>query len=132
MKSMIHYVVAVSAALLVSATTMANEAVENTAPDTNTTLVPNVEVVQKGQKTILVSPRTGMRYVLTNPANRTVVFQTELLAPVTAQNINRITATNPALSAASQAQAEQALLDMAGLKAIPAQDAPIEQTVTAN
>ncbi len=132
MKNMVHYVVAVSTALLMSTTTMANEAVENTAPETNTVVVPNVEAVQKGQKTILVSPRTGMRYVLTNPANRTVVFQTELLAPVTAQNIHRITATNPALSAASQAQAEQALLDMAGLKAIPVQDTPVEQTVTAN
>lgn len=73
---------------------------------------PVVEAVQKDENTILVSPRTGMRYTVKNPANVPIIFKTELIAPATAANVNRIVATNPALSAISQEKAQAALLEM--------------------
>ena len=73
---------------------------------------PVVEAVQKNDTTVLVSPRTGMRYSVNNPSNVPIIFKTELLAPATAANADRIIASNPALSAESQAKAKQALIDM--------------------
>ncbi|TXJ09926.1 MAG: hypothetical protein E6Q25_01940 [Acinetobacter sp.] len=94
---------------------------------------PTVDANQKGGTTVLVSPRTGMRYSLTNPANRKVIFQTEALAPVTAQNVSRIRASNPALSEQSQQQAEKALLDMVGIVVPVVEPMTVEaQTATAN
>ncbi len=78
------------------------------------TAAPTVEAEQKRENTVLVSPRTGMRYVVNNPSNRKIIFQTEGLAPVNSQNIQRIVASNPAVSAQSQQQAQQALLELVG------------------
>lgn len=74
-------------------------------------------VTQQNSNSVMVSPRTGLRYVVNNPANRPIVFETGALQPVTAQNVKRIVATNPALSEKSQQQAEKALLDLAGINA---------------
>lgn len=56
------------------------------------------------------SPRTGMRYTLPNPNQRPVVLQTAAIVPVNTGNVNRIVASNPALSVTSQENAKQALL----------------------
>lgn len=71
-----------------------------------------VDAVQKDDNTVLISPRTGMRYTIKNPSNVPIIFKTELIAPATAANVNRIAATNPALSAASQEKAQAALLEL--------------------
>lgn len=76
---------------------------------------PVVNAVNTGTSTKLVSPRTGMRYIVNNPGNRSIVFQTEALAPVSAQNVSRIVATNPALSVESQQMAMRHLLQMTGM-----------------
>lgn len=60
--------------------------------------------------TTLISPRTGIRYTLSNTGDRPVVLKTTQIAPANAVTVNRIVATNPALSAASQEKAKQALL----------------------
>ncbi len=57
-----------------------------------------------------MSPRTGIRYTFANPQQRPVVLKTTAITPVNAANANRIVASNPALSAASQEKAKQALL----------------------
>ena len=44
------------------------------------------------------SPRTGIRYTFANPNQRPVVLQTAAIAPVNAATVNRIVASNPALS----------------------------------
>lgn len=95
------------------------------------TAAPSVQAVQDRQNTVMISPRTGMRYTVTNPANRKIIFQTEGLKPISVQNVGRIKATNPMISAESQQQAEQKLLDLAGLSA-PAQSMPSNQVATAN
>lgn len=56
------------------------------------------------------SPRTGIRYTFANPNQRPVVLQTAAIAPVNAATVNRIVASNPALSPVSQENAKQALL----------------------
>lgn len=56
------------------------------------------------------SPRTGIRYTFANPHQRPVILQTAAIAPVNAVTVNRIVASNPALSAGSQENAKQALL----------------------
>ena len=56
------------------------------------------------------SPRTGIRYTFANPDQRPIVLHTAAIAPANAANVNRIVAANPALSAASQERAKQALL----------------------
>lgn len=73
---------------------------------------PVVEAVQKNDATVLVSPRTGMRYTVNNPNNVPIVFKTELLASATAANANRIVAANPALSTVSQEKAQAALTQL--------------------
>ena len=98
---------------------------------------PEVPAVQKNDKIRLTSPRTGMHYVLTNSGNRPIVFQTEAMAAVNAQNVNRIVATNPALSVESQQMAMKNLLQLtaatqvnsAAFTATPA-SAPQNSTVT--
>ena len=75
---------------------------------------PVVEAVQKDDKTVLVSPRTGMRYSVNNPNNIPIIFRTEVIAAATSANADRIVATNPALSAESQQEAKQALIQLAG------------------
>ena len=70
-----------------------------------------VQVGTDGQVTV-ASPRTGIRYTFANP-NRPIVVQTAKIAAANAANADRIVATNPALSAASQQNAKQALLNEA-------------------
>ncbi len=70
-----------------------------------------VQVGTDGQVTV-ASPRTGIRYTFANP-NRPIVLQTAKIAAANAANADRIVAENPALSAASQQKAKQALLDEA-------------------
>ena len=84
---------------------------------------PVVDAVKKDDKTILISPRTGMRYTLSNPSNAPIVFKTEVIAPATTENANRIIASNPALSQASQQKAHAALVEIASQAAVhvPAQ-----------
>ncbi len=60
--------------------------------------------------TTLISPRTGIRYTLSNTGDRPVVLKTTPVAAANAATVNRIVAVNPALSAASQEKAKQALL----------------------
>lgn len=86
------------------------------------TSMPVVEAVQKRDNTVLISPRTGMRYTVNNAGNRPIQFKTDALQPISAQNVNRIVATNPALSAQSQQTAEKALLDLANIA--PTSNAP--------
>lgn len=98
-----------------SSMVMANDAMTVNAEKVKaTTAAPMVEAVQKKEATILVSPRTGMRYTVNNPNNIPIIFKTELIAPATTTNANRIVATNPALSVASQQKAQAALLEMIG------------------
>ena len=85
------------------------------------TSVPDVHATQDRENTVFVSPRTGMRYSVSNPSNRKIIFQTEGLKPITAQNVDRIRATNPVISAQSQQQAKQKLLDLAGIQPTPVQ-----------
>ena len=85
------------------------------------TSLPNVHASQNRENTVFVSPRTGMRYSVSNPSNRKIIFQTEGLKPITAQNVDRIRATNPVISAQSQQQAKQKLLDLAGIQPTPVQ-----------
>lgn len=85
------------------------------------TSLPNVHATQDRENTVFVSPRTGMRYSVSNPSNRKIIFQTEGLKPVTAQNVDRIRATNPVISAQSQQQAKQKLLDLASIQPTPVQ-----------
>ena len=66
--------------------------------------------VNQGQVT-LVSPRTGISYTFANPDNRPMVLETAKVSAANAANANRIVAANPALSAASQEKAKQALLN---------------------
>ncbi|WP_374664588.1 hypothetical protein [Acinetobacter sp.] len=71
-----------------------------------------VQVGADGQVTV-ASPRTGIRYTFANP-NRPIVMQTAKIAAANSANADRIVASNPALSEASQQRAKQALLDGAG------------------
>lgn len=66
--------------------------------------------VNHGQVT-LVSPRTGISYSFSNPDNRPMVLETAKVTAANSANAQRIVASNPALSAASQEKAKQALLD---------------------
>ena len=56
----------------------------------------------KQENTTVISPRTGIRYTLGNTGNRTIILQTAAIAPANSANINRIVASNPALSPKSQ------------------------------
>jgi hypothetical protein len=76
------------------------------------TAAPSVAATQQGKTTVLVSPRTGIRYSFDNPSNRPINFKTQVLMPANAQTVSRISATNPALSSESQQQAQQALLNL--------------------
>ena len=70
------------------------------------------QVGADGQVTI-ASPRTGIKYTFANP-NRPIVMQTAAIAAANSANADRIVASNPALSDASQQKAKQALLNEAG------------------
>lgn len=73
---------------------------------------PQVQAAQKQEKTVLISPRTGMRYSFNNPDGRPILFKVEPLAAANSQTVTRIVAENPALSPESQQQAVQNLLNL--------------------
>ena len=75
----------------------------NTAPSTTQAQVVNGKVT-------VVSPRTGIQYSIDNPNERPVLIQTEAIAPATSATVDRIVASNPALSEESQKEAKKALL----------------------
>lgn len=68
------------------------------------------QVEVKNDSTTIISPRTGIRYTLGHTGNRPIVLKTAAISAANSANVNRIVATNPALSAASQEKAKQALL----------------------
>jgi hypothetical protein len=75
----------------------------NTAPTATQAQVVNGKVT-------VVSPRTGIQYSIDNPNERPVLIQTEAIAPATSATVDRIVASNPALSEESQQEAKKALL----------------------
>ena len=79
----------------------------------------------KRDATIVVSPRTGVRYNLGDTENRPIIFHTQTIAPANAANIHRIVATNPALSVQSQEKAKMALIGAAAVPAV----VPTAQTI---
>lgn len=74
------------------------------------------EAQVKREVTTVISPRTGIRYTLGDTGNRPIVLQTEAIAPANSANINRIVASNPALSARSQEKAKVALIGEAAVQ----------------
>lgn len=93
-------------------------AIANTATQTTTVdkvkaatgaNVAQAEIVN--DSTTVISPRTGIRYTLGNTAGRPIILKTAAISAVTPATVNRIVASNPALSASSQEKAKQALLD---------------------
>lgn len=93
-------------------------ALANTATQTTTlekveaaTGVTTAQTEVKNDSTTVISPRTGIRYTLGNTAGRPIILKTAAVAAVTPATVNRIVATNPALSVSSQEKAKQALLD---------------------
>ena len=75
------------------------------------------EAQVKRDVTTIISPRTGIRYTLGDTGNRPIVLQTAAIAPANSANINRIVASNPALSAKSQEKAKIALIGEAAVQA---------------
>ena len=70
------------------------------------------QTVVQGNNTMIISPRTGIRYALGDTQGRAIVIQTAAIAPVNNVTVKRIIATNPALSVESQQKAEQSSLSM--------------------
>lgn len=64
----------------------------------------------KNETTTVISPRTGIRYTLGNTGGRPIILKTAAIAAVTPATVNRVVASNPALSASSQEKVKQALL----------------------
>mgnify|MGYP000113603771 CR=1 FL=1 len=90
----------------------------DTAPQTTTvekvqaaTGAVTAQAEVKNETTTVISPRTGIRYTLGDTGNRPIVLQTAAIAPANSANINRIVASNPALSVSSQEKVKLALLD---------------------
>lgn len=81
----------------------------------------SAEAQVKHEVTTVISPRTGIRYTLGDTGNRPIVLQTAAIAPANSANINRIVATNPALSARSQEKAKVALIGEAAVQTASAQ-----------
>lgn len=73
--------------------------------------VTQAQTEVKNDSTTVISPRTGIRYTLGNTAGRPIILQTAAIAPATPATVNRIVASNPALSSSSQEKAKQALLE---------------------
>lgn len=68
------------------------------------------QAVVKDDNITVMSPRTGIRYTFANPNQRPVILKTTAVTAANSANVNRIVASNPALSTASQEKAKQALL----------------------
>lgn len=131
MKKPLQLLILASAA--VSGIAFAAEAPQTTTVDkvlaakgTNT-----AEAQVKREVTTVVSPRTGIRYTLGETGNRPIVLQTAAIAPANSANINRIVASNPALSAKSQEKAKIALIGETAVQAANAAAAQTAGTQTA-
>ncbi|WP_445116640.1 hypothetical protein [Acinetobacter sp. WZC-1] len=90
---------------------------EATAPQKTTvakvqaaTGVAAAQTEVKHESTTVISPRTGIRYTLGNTGGRPIILKTAGIAAVTPATVNRVVASNPALSAVSQEKVKQALL----------------------
>ena len=68
------------------------------------------EAQVKREVTTVISPRTGIRYTLGNTGGRPIILKTAAIAAVTPATVNRVVASNPALSVSSQEKVKQALL----------------------
>lgn len=68
------------------------------------------QAVVKDDNITVMSPRTGIRYTFANPNQRPVILKTTAVTAANSANVNRIVASNPALSTASQEKAKQVLL----------------------
>ena len=68
------------------------------------------QAMVKDDNITVMSPRTGIRYTFANPNQRPVILKTTAVTAANSANVNRIVASNPALSTASQEKAKQALL----------------------
>ncbi|WP_296284611.1 hypothetical protein [uncultured Acinetobacter sp.] len=108
----------------------------DTAPQTTTvekvqaaTGVTTAQTVVKNETTTVISPRTGIRYTLGNTGGRPIILKTAAIAAVTPATINRVVASNPALSASSQEKVKQALLavDTTATNATAVTAAPAQQ-----
>ncbi len=108
----------------------------DTAPQTTTvekvqaaTGVTTAQTVVKNETTTVISPRTGIRYTLGNTGGRPIILKTAAIAAVTPATINRVVASNPALSASSQEKVKQALLavDTTATNATAVTSAPAQQ-----
>ncbi len=120
----------VLASTAVTGLAFANEAQQTTTVDKVMAAKGSTtaEAQVKREVTTVVSPRTGIRYTLGDTGNRPIVLQTAAIAPANSANINRIVASNPALSAKSQEKAKIALI---GEAAVQAADAAAAQTASA-
>lgn len=111
-----------STAMLFTLSNFAWANVNNTEAATQavqTTTVANVAATQASQtttavqndnKTVVISPRTGISYSFNNPEKRPVILKSEELAAANVNTVKRITASNPALSETSQRNAQLALV----------------------
>lgn len=105
-------------AVLLSSVFTTTLAIANESPVQTTTLdkvqdaqgntTAQIEVNQ--DITTLISPRTGIRYSLGKVGKRTVILETPAVIAANVNTVQRIVASNPALSAASQDKAKQSLL----------------------
>ena len=89
----------------------------DTAPQTTTevkvqaaTGAVTAQAEVKNETTTVISPRTGIRYTLGNTGGRPIILKTAAIAAVTPATVNRVVASNLALSASSQEKVKQALL----------------------
>ena len=72
--------------------------------------VATAQAEVKNDTTTVISPRTGIRYTLGNTGGRPIILKTAAIAAVTPATINRVVASNPALSASSQEKVKHALV----------------------
>ena len=117
MKKTLQLLILASAA--VSGFAVAEDAPQTTTMDKVLAAQGNTtaEAQVKRDVTTIISPRTGVRYILGDTGNRPIILQTVAIAPANSANINRIVASNPALSAKSQEKAKIALIGEAAVQA---------------
>ncbi len=103
--------------LFIATLTVPALAFADTAPQTTTvakvqaaTGAVTAQAEVKNESTTVISPRTGIRYTLGNTGGRAIILKTAAIAAVTPATINRVVATNPALSVSSQEKMKQALM----------------------
>lgn len=115
--------------MLVTLTTSLGLWAAEASSDVQTTTVEKVQAARgpitaeaevKHDTVTVISPRTGIRYTLGNTGNRQIILQTPAIVPANSANINRIVATNPAISSTSQEKAKIALI---GAEAVQAANA---------